>query len=412
MNWVKKLGPGLLYAGAAIGVSHIVQSTKAGAIYGFILILGIVLAHIFKYQFFEMGPRYAIATGESLVGGFKKLGNWAIWLVLILTATTMFAIQGAVTAVTAGIANKLFGLTQPEWVTSALLLFVCAGILIVGRFNVLDKIMKVIMVTLAVTTVMAVIASFFADVPKDPNFIRAMDLTNGSEDIAFLIAFIGWMPAPLDIAIWHSLWSIEALKTKSIGLRSALFDFKVGYWGTAILALCFLTLGANVIYGTGTTLAANGTVYAGQLIDIYTNSLGQWSYYIIGIAAFTTMFSTTLTCLDAQPRVIAAIYPLIQSRDIEEVRSERSYQVVLGVLIIGTIIVLSTFVENMKQIVTVATTISFLTAPVIGTLFMWVARKLKGKHKITTKMVFLGWTGVVFLTALSLYYLWMIIASA
>ena len=28
---LKKLGPGLLFAGAAIGVSHLVQSTKAGA---------------------------------------------------------------------------------------------------------------------------------------------------------------------------------------------------------------------------------------------------------------------------------------------------------------------------------------------------------------------------------------------
>ncbi len=31
---LKKLGPGLLFAGAAIGVSHLVQSTKAGADFG------------------------------------------------------------------------------------------------------------------------------------------------------------------------------------------------------------------------------------------------------------------------------------------------------------------------------------------------------------------------------------------
>ncbi len=34
-NTIKSLGPGLLWAGAAIGVSHLVQSTRAGAIYGF-----------------------------------------------------------------------------------------------------------------------------------------------------------------------------------------------------------------------------------------------------------------------------------------------------------------------------------------------------------------------------------------
>lgn len=412
MNWVQKLGPGLLYAGAAIGVSHIVQSTKAGAIYGYVLITGILLAHLFKYPFFEMGPRFAIATGESLISGFRKLGNWAVWVVLILTVTTMFAIQGAVTAVTAGIANKLFGLEQEEWITSAMLLFACAGILILGRFNVLDRLMKVVMLTLAVTTVLAVIASFFSTIPKDPAFFRSMNLVSGSGDIGFLIAFIGWMPAPLDIAIWHSLWSIEALKSREISLRNSLFDFKVGYWGTAFLALCFLILGANVIYGTGIELAANGTVYAGQLIDIYTNSLGKWSYYIIGVAAFTTMFSTTLTCLDAQPRVLAAIYPLMRRKrttegsEVNGNSDDFVYQVFLGALIIGTIVVLSSFVSSMKQIVTTATTISFLTAPVIGFLCLRVARQLPDGFAVSKKMMALGWTGVVFLTVFSLYYLW------
>ena len=35
---IQKLGPGLLFAGAAIGVSHLVQSTRSGADFGFGLI--------------------------------------------------------------------------------------------------------------------------------------------------------------------------------------------------------------------------------------------------------------------------------------------------------------------------------------------------------------------------------------
>ena len=40
----KTLGPGLLMAGAAVGVSHLVQSTRAGAVYGFGL-LGLNAPH-------------------------------------------------------------------------------------------------------------------------------------------------------------------------------------------------------------------------------------------------------------------------------------------------------------------------------------------------------------------------------
>ena len=54
---LKMLGPGLLFAGAAIGVSHLVQSTRAGAGYGLGLIWLVLLIHIIKYPFYEYGPR-------------------------------------------------------------------------------------------------------------------------------------------------------------------------------------------------------------------------------------------------------------------------------------------------------------------------------------------------------------------
>ena len=63
----KTLGPGILFASTAIGVSHLVQSTQAGALFGFGLIWAIILANILKYPFFEFGSRYASATGKVLL---------------------------------------------------------------------------------------------------------------------------------------------------------------------------------------------------------------------------------------------------------------------------------------------------------------------------------------------------------
>ncbi len=105
----KKLGPGLLFAGAAIGVSHLVQSTRAGADFGFGLIWALLLVHLFKYPFFQFAPRYANATGESLLEGYNKLGKGVLIAYFILTFATMFTIQTAVTIVTAGIAQYFIG---------------------------------------------------------------------------------------------------------------------------------------------------------------------------------------------------------------------------------------------------------------------------------------------------------------
>src|SRR5690606_20541017 len=108
--------------------------------------------------------------------------------------------------------------------------------------------------------------------------------------ILFLIALMGWMPAPLDLSVWHSLWTLEKKKENpEIDLKSTLLDFNIGYWGTLILALFFLTLGAVTMYGSGIQLESSGSKFASQLIGIYTKNIGSWSYFIIAIAALTTM---------------------------------------------------------------------------------------------------------------------------
>ena len=122
LNQIRALGPGLLWAGAAIGVSHLVQSTRAGAIYGFSLVGIVLIANILKYPFFEYGPRYAAATGKSLLDGYRELGNWAMVIFLLLTFGTMFTIQAAVTIVTSGLAAHLFGVSLTPFIWSVLIL--------------------------------------------------------------------------------------------------------------------------------------------------------------------------------------------------------------------------------------------------------------------------------------------------
>jgi len=418
---LKVLGPGLLYAGAAVGVSHIVQSTKAGAEYGYILIVGIILAHMFKYPFFELGPKYTQLTKQNLLHGYAKIGNWALGIVAILTVATMFTIQAAVTIVTAGLAIKITGINVTPVMMSAALLTICLAISAIGKFSVLDKLMKVIMITLSITTVIALVSSFTYQIPAaDLKPGKVFDLFN-SMDVIFLIAFLGWMPAPLDISIWHSIWSEEKLeqnpKEKS---TESLFDFRVGFWGTAILGIAFLVLGANVIYGSGLELASGGVDYAQQLIDIYVSSIGDWSYWVIAIAAFTTMFSTTLTCLDAMPRVLAKIGRIWQSSTIQpELDSleaiiaanyDRKPRLIwLFVIAVGALTLLRFFITDMKQMVNVATSFSFLTAPVLAIFGILIVKRQLPTNFWPKWKYLIAYLGVAFLVILGAVYIRLVI---
>ena len=156
------LGPGLLFAGAAIGVSHLVQSTKAGAEFGFGLLWALLLVHLFKYPFFQYGPRYAAATGESLLEGYRKLGKGVLVAYYILNFATMFTIQAAVTIVTAGLASQLFGFSDNLVVWSTILLSISLIILVVGKYKLLDNLMKYIIVILTISTFVAVSVALFS----------------------------------------------------------------------------------------------------------------------------------------------------------------------------------------------------------------------------------------------------------
>lgn len=400
IRFLQKLGPGLLFAGAAVGVSHLVQSTKAGANFGFGLLWALLLINLIKYPFFQFGPRYATATGESLLDGYKKLGENVLKVYAILTFATMFTIQSAVTIVTAGIASSLFGAHISMEIWTIIILSICFGLLLVGKYALLDKMMKIIIIILSFSTLFAVITAFYNS-EASADWTQILPKTDA--EIIFLIAFMGWMPAPLDVSIWHSLWAIQKKKElKVFSPKTALMDFNIGYVGTIVLGIGFLMLGGLVMFGTGKTFSNNGSEFSIQLIQMYPQNLGDWSYIIIGLAALTTMFSTTLTTLDASPRAMNKTLELILEKPLKN-----GYTSWLILLIIGTIFIFFFFLPEMGTLIKIATILSFLTAPfyAIMNYLLMCSKYMPKPWKPSKAMHVLSILGILFLIGFNIWYL-------
>jgi Mn2+/Fe2+ NRAMP family transporter len=399
-KFLKSIGPGLLFAGAAIGVSHLVQSTRAGADFGFGLLWAILIAALFKYPFFQFGPRYAAATGETLLDGYKKLGKGVLAISYSISFITMFIIQAAVTIVTAGLAVNLFGFF--DMVTWSLLITILSiSVLLIGKYRLLDNLMKYVILILTISTLIAVIVAI---TKNNQAFTFTQVFPKETVEIYFLIAFLGWMPAPLDISIWQSIWSLEKEKTtlKKTTTKQAIFDFNIGYVGTIFLAICFIILGALVMYGTGQNFSNKGSVFAGQLIELYTKNLGDFAYIFIAIAAFTTMFSTTITTLDASPRTMTIANDLLFSK---KIRLKYYFWIIL--LGIGTYVILKYFIDDMGLMVKIATILSFLTAPFYAILnfILITGRHTPKEHQPSIYLKVLSIVGIIFLIAFSLWFL-------
>jgi Mn2+/Fe2+ NRAMP family transporter len=410
LSQIKKLGPGLLFAGAAIGVSHLVQSTRAGADFGLGLLWALLLVHLFKYPFFQFGPRYASATGESLLEGYHKMGKPILIAYFILSLATIFTIQAAVTIVTAGLANSLFGdisflnfgienISSVE-IWTIILLFICLFILLIGKYNTLDKLIKVIIIILTISTLVAV---YFAFTEFDKTIDFNQVLPNNKIEIAFLIAFMGWMPAPLDISVWHSIWALEKKKDEgSFTPKNALLDFNVGFFGAILLGIAFVSLGYFVMYDSGNSFSNKAAVFSNQLIELYTKSLDDWAHIIIGIAAFTAMFSTTITTLDASPRAMNKSLEILNNKSYR-----KGYLNWILILTFGTIIIFLVLASEMGLLIKVATILSFVTAPFYAIINY---KLLCSKHtpkawRPSLGLHILSWLGIAFLIGFSIWYL-------
>jgi Mn2+/Fe2+ NRAMP family transporter len=410
---LQALGPGLLFAGAAVGVSHLVQSTRAGAVYGLAMLGLVVAANFFKYPAFAFAPRYAAATGTSLLEAYRQQGRWALGLYALVTFGTMFTVQAAVTIVAAGLAQALFG----DWLGvlsyAALITGFCALVTVVGGFAALDRVMKAIVGVLTIST----LAATALVIPTLPWGSMPWSIGAGGwdrETIFFAAALVGWMPTALDIGVWHSLWTLARRQQTGHAptIREVLIDFDIGYVGTAALAICFVLLGAGVFFGQGVELAASPGGFANQVIALYTENLGAWSRPMIATAAFAVMLSTVLTVTDGFPRALATLRERLRAPEVPgavEVATRTTYRAALALVCVGSLAILGAFQGGLRALVDLATTLSFLTAPVFSVLNHRAMRSpaMPIAGRPSRAMMGMSIAGIVFQAAFAAYYVWL-----
>ena len=383
----RAFGPGLLFAGAAIGVSHLVQSTRAGALYGLACLGFILLANAIKYPAFRFGPEYAVATGHSILVGYRRQGRVGVALFLAATLATMFVAVAAVSLVSAAMLQTTLGLALETSTLALLLVCASAVLLLLGRFRLLDWSIKTLVALLATATLVASASVLPRLAGADADATAAVTLWPENFSlpfVTFLAALMGWMPAPLDTAVWQSLWT--RAKARASGhtpsLREALLDFHIGYAATIFFALCFLIMGAGLMHGSGVAFEGGAPGFARQIVALYEHSLGRGIGALVGLGAFAVVFSTTLTALDAYPRTLAALHGVLREPAFRksaaplaraEMQSAREAEprvqnFALLLLVLGSGVVLLALGARFRLLIDIATTISFLAAPVFAFL--------------------------------------------
>ncbi len=403
-SWRSKLaalGPGILMASAAVGGSHIIMSTQAGAMYGWQLALIIILANLFKYPFFRFGAQYTLDSNKTLLEGYLEKGKFYLWLFFLLNVFATIINAAAVGLLCAAILTFVLPVTIP--VLSLVVIAVSTFILLLGKYRILDGLSKLIMIALTVTTVMAVLIAFWRNGMQgvaQPDFVSPTPWNLGPLGLGFIVALMGWMPAPIEISAINSMWVVAKRRLTNVSYQDGIFDFNVGFIGTAVLALVFLALGALVQFGSGEQVQMIGGKYIAQLINMYASTIGEWARGLIAFIAFMCMFGTTITVIDGYSRTnVESLRLLLGSKE----SSPRILNIAIILAALSGLAVIFYFNNAVGPMLKFAMIASFVSAP----LFAWLnfSLVLQGEHKVRGGLFWLSIAGLIFLGGFAILFI-------
>ncbi len=371
---VRWLGPGFVMAATAIGASHLVLAPTAGASFGYALLWVVPFSHLFKYPAFEFGPRFAVATGTSLLDGYARVPgprSWALWVFLggtVVQGVTVLAGVLGVAAAVAATAVPAIGI--PLW--SLILGLVIAALLGSGGFDGLSGLSKWMLLALGVITALAFLAR-----PPGAGFAAGLVVPSvPAASVVLLAAILGWMPTGIDVAVWHSMWALErrdewarraAERGGDRGVAGTLavgrLDLRLGYGLSLVLAIMFFALGVEVLRPAGQV--PQGAEVAITIGRLYTESLGAWVLPLFLGAAFFGMFSTAYGVLDGFPRAFSQTVTRLAPG-----LAGRTAGLRWGFLFASLALALAEtlLIPDPVLLVTVAAVASFLIAPILYAL--------------------------------------------
>jgi Mn2+/Fe2+ NRAMP family transporter len=397
VRFLAQFGPGMIWAMVAIGQTHVILSTYAGARFGFSLLWVVILAHLCTYPVFEYGPRYAVATGESLIGAYTRIRRMRTFMIIffgILLLTVPFLVIASLLSVTASILLAAFPqLSFNAWCLA--ISCVTAALIFAGRYKGLEF----ACIAMSGVLVIATVAAFFLRLPQ-PQEILANGLIPAipAGSMLTLVALIR-MPTDPATSIMHSVWAVKkreewiGVEGLQAGLRKSIIDLRVGFAFSLLIAFIFLSLGAVVLHPRGINL--EGLDIAIKLSQIYTQTVGSWTFPLFIGVAFIALWGSYYANADGVPRMFEALYNSLNKQEQKlELSPLRS---IYTAIILGGGLILAIAAQRPVFLVLLAVSAGLIAYPMIYLMNIYAVTKMVEKEFRPSRFsLCLAWLGVAY----------------
>tara|TARA_B110000438_G_C15304535_1_gene432632 strand:- start:73 stop:561 length:489 start_codon:yes stop_codon:yes gene_type:complete len=149
------------------------------------------------------------------------------------------------------------------------------------------------------------------------------------------------------------------------------------------------------MYGADSNFSNNSALFANQVIKLYTLSIGSWSYLIISISSFSIMFGTCIAVFDGYARSANESIRLVKN---DPRNGKTFYNIIIWTLVVGSVLIIYFFGAKLKQLVDLATTISFLIAPFVAIAnYLLVTKHIDKSMRPKKWLKYLAIIGIIYL---------------
>src|SRR4028119_1175070 len=112
----KAVGPGMVAAATGVGAGDLVATLAAGSKLGYTLLWAVFLGVLVKIALAEAIGRYHLATGSTLLRGWRSLGIWTSWYFGVYIVVWGFSYGAAIMMATGLPLNVMFPLLSiTQW---------------------------------------------------------------------------------------------------------------------------------------------------------------------------------------------------------------------------------------------------------------------------------------------------------
>ncbi len=319
---LKYVGPSVIVVGSVVGSGELVLTSLLGAAAGFAFLWWVIFSTISKSIVQAEIARYVIVTKKTFLESFSEIpgpsteigikkSSWVVWI-LFLGAIPALAGGGGIIGSAAEAANILIPFIETSWWV-VILSIVTSLILYWGSYKSLENVMLSIVIAFSVITLIISIAI------QSTNYQVSLDqLAYGLsfdfpfEYLALALAVYGYTGINSGEIMAYSYWCLEkgygkeANKSKG-NIKTWIKVMQTDVWATLFFMLIgtlpFFILGAAVLHPLDLYPPPNGDLIS-TLTNMFTEVLGSWAKWMFLIGGFFILFSTTLSGVAAQTRVL------------------------------------------------------------------------------------------------------------